>query len=214
MGRLGRRLAVLSVLLFAGCQAASQMQSGRQALLRDNYQEALSRFEAVAANDPKYFYRSGPFRENVWTYIGRSQYTTGQLAEARRSLERALSLDRDDYLARIYLGLTLAQTGDRASGLKEIETGFQGLHDWLEHLTFNTQFYYWDINREIRNQIEKDLTDISAKNIDWQRLIADAEWLGKKLEEEVDAARKDEELQRRFRDDHFRGSGVGVGIGF
>jgi tetratricopeptide (TPR) repeat protein len=202
------------VLFCAACQSATQMQSGRRALLLNNHEEALAHFQTVGKEDPSFFYRSGPFRENIWTYVGRTQYATGRLAEARPSLERALSLDRDDYLARIYLGLTLARGGDRGAALKEIETGFRGLHDWLEYLNYNTQFWYWDTNREIRNQIEKDLDAIANRNVNWPQLIANAEWVGKKTEQEVDAARKDEELQRRFRDDHFRGPGIGVGIGF
>jgi tetratricopeptide (TPR) repeat protein len=212
--KLMRYQFVLTMLLLAACQTAGQVTTGRQALLLDNYEEALSRFQAAADADPSYFYRSGPFHETIWTYVGRTQYHTGRFAEARRSLERALSLDKDDYLAHIYLGLTLVRTGDRSAGLREIDVGMRGLHDWLEYLNYNTQYYYWDINREIRNQIERDLADIDARNIDWPRLVANAEWLGKKTEEEVDLARKDEQLQRQFRDDRFRGRGVGLGVGF
>jgi tetratricopeptide (TPR) repeat protein len=208
----GKRFFFALLLACASCQAATQVQSGRQALLLDRHEEALARFQTAAESDPGYFYRSGPFHESIWTYVGRSQYSTARLPEARRSLERALSLDKDDYLAHIYLGLTLARTGNRAAGLKEIEDGMRGLHDWLEYLNFNTQFFYWDINREIRNQIEKDLAEISAGNTDWPRLLADAEWLGKKTEEEVEAARKDEFLQRQFRDRPGRGLSVGFGF--
>jgi tetratricopeptide (TPR) repeat protein len=209
------RKLVLLLFVCAACQGATQMQSARQALLRDNYDEALARFQALSEKDPEYFYRSGPFRENIWTYVGRTQYTTGRLTEARPSLERALSLDKDDYLAHIYLGLTLTRLGDRANGLKEIEAGLRGLHDWLEYLTYNTRFaVYWDPNREIRIQIEKDLDAITNKNVTWPQLIADAEWIGKKTEEEVDTARQDEWRQRQFRDDRFHGPGIGVGIGF
>ena len=218
MGKaVARGLKKLALLLFvcAACQGATQMQSARQALLRDNYDEALVRFQALSEKDPEYFYRSGPFRENVWTYVGRTQYTTGRLAEARPSLERALKLDKDDYLARIYLGLTLARLGDRSNGLKELEAGLRGLHDWLEYLTYNTRFaVYWDPNREIRNQIEKDLDAIAHQNVSWPQLISNAEWVGKKTEEEVDTARQDEQRQRQFRDDRFHGPAIGVGIGF
>lgn len=205
---------VMALLACAACQTAGQMQSGRQALLLGKNEEALAYFETVAKNDPNYFYRSGPFHESVWTYVGRSQYNTGKLGEARRSLEQALALDKDDYVAHIYLGLTLARSGDRRAGLQEIEAGMRGLHDWLEYLTFNTRFgVYWDPNREIRNQIEKDLQAISSRNVDWPELIGNAEWLGKKTEEEVDIARQDEWRQRQLRD-RFPGSGVSFGVGF
>jgi hypothetical protein len=58
---------------------------------------------------------------------------------------------------------------------------------------------------------------ISNKDIDRQQLIASAEWIGKRMEEEIDLVRRDE--QRRFRDQEFdqfpgRGIGIGIGIGF
>lgn len=211
----GLKKTVWLVLLCAACQGATQMQSARQALLRDDYDDALARFQALSEKDPEYFYRSGPFRENIWTYVGRTQYTTGRLPEARRSLERSLSLDKDDYLAHIYLGLTLTRLGDRANGLKEIESGLRGLHDWLEYLTYNTRFgLWWDPSREIRIQIEKALDAIANKNVNGPQLITDAESIGKKTEEEVDTARQDEWRQRQFRDERFRRPGIGVGIGF
>ena len=40
---------------------------------------------------------------------------------------------------------------------------------------------------------------ISGKDLDWQRLIADTEWLGIRMEEESDLARR-QEAQDRSRD--------------
>lgn len=187
-----------------GCAAirtAGQVQSGRQALLVNNPKQALVYFQQAAQSDPSYTMKSGPFEEGVWTYVGRAQYDAGSLLEARESLERALSLYKDDYLARLYLGLTRARTGDQSEGLRGIESGMKGLHDWLEHITYYTQSgLFWDPGREIRSEIEKGLAVISGKDIDWQRLIASAEWLGRKIEEEIDLARRDEArfLRRRF----------------
>src|SRR5438045_727371 len=129
-----RGFLLAALLVCAACQTAGQVQSGRQALLRDNYEEALDRFQTAAESDPAYFYRSGPYHESIWTYVGRTQYHTGRLAEARKSLEHALSLDRDDYLAHIYLGLTLARSGAGSSALNEIESDRKGLHDWVAYL--------------------------------------------------------------------------------
>jgi hypothetical protein len=127
-------------------------------------------------------------------------------------LERALSQDPDDLLAKIYLGLTLARSDDRRRGLQEIQAGLKGLYDWLEYLTYNTYFArYWDPSREIRAQVEKDLTMIAGQNLDWQKLIADVEWIAKRTEEEVDRARQDEQLDLR---DRFPRSGVFFGFGF
>ncbi|MGH7770164.1 MAG: tetratricopeptide repeat protein, partial [Candidatus Binatia bacterium] len=176
----------LVLLLFgaASCQVAGQVQSGRQALLlRNDPEEALSHLQRAAESDPNYAMQVGPFRESVWTYIGRAHYQAGRLPEARKALERALAQDGNDHLARIYLGLTLAKSGDRSTGLKEIQRGMKGLYDWLEYVGYHSYYgRYWDPNREVRGQIEKYLATISRKEFDWQKLIASAEWLGKRME--------------------------------
>jgi len=42
---------------------------------------------------------------------------------------------------------------------------------------------------------------IDGKDLDWQKLISNSEWLGRKVEEEIDLARRDE------REDRLRDSG-------
>jgi hypothetical protein len=44
-----------------------------------------------------------------------------QVSAGQQTLERALSANRQEDIARLYLGLTLAREGDRQRGLKEIE---------------------------------------------------------------------------------------------
>lgn len=162
-------------------------------------EEALSHFQEVAKTDPNYAMTSGLFREGIWTYVGRAQYHMGRFAEARQSLERSLSLYDKDYLARLYLGLALARSGDRTKGLQQIRGAMQGLYDWIESLTYTPWGQNWDPAREIQSQTEKDLAMISGKDFDWDKLIANAEWLGHRTEEEVDRARRDER-ERFFRD--------------
>jgi tetratricopeptide (TPR) repeat protein len=199
----------------AGCsayQVAGHVQTGRQALIINQPERALPYFLEAAQKDPDYIYRSMHFREGVWTYVGRAQYGTGRLKEAREALERALSIDKDDYLARLYLGLTLARSGD-SRGFKEIETGMKGIHEWLEYMERTRPFeVYWDPLREIRGSIEKDLTNVSGKDFDRQQLIANAEWLGQRLEIEIDRARQDE--RRQFDRDFDRRRGLSIGVGF
>src|SRR5258705_10803592 len=128
------------MLLLSGCvslQVAGQVEAGRQALLMNNPTEALTHLEQAVQTNPQYVYEAESFREGVWTYLGRAQYETGNLEDARRSFERALALHKDDYLARLYLGLTLARAGDRSAALKQIAFFFKSrrrhtrcLSDW------------------------------------------------------------------------------------
>ncbi len=177
----------------AGFQVAGEVQAGRSALLVGKAEEALPRFQRAAEMDPNYLMSFSVFQEGVWSYVGRAQYVTGKLPEARQSLERAVSSYNDDHLAKLYLGLTLARDGDKQRGLKEMESGLKGLYDWLEWITYYTRYgIYWDPRREIRNEIKTNLAMISGKEVDYQKLIAGGEEIGKKMEEEIDLARRDE----------------------
>ena len=205
------------IVIVAGCaayQAAGQVQSGRQALLVNQPEDALAYFQLVAQTNPNYIFQSGLYREGIWTYIGRSQYLLGRLPEARQSLEKALSVDQDDYLARIYLGLTLLRSGEDSSGLKQLDSGMKGLYDWLEYMNRTMPYTaFWDPRREIRSAIEKDLDMLSSKDADRQQLISSAEWIGQKMEEEIDLVRRDEQRRMNQELEWSRGRGVGVGIG-
>ena len=190
-------LAWISILPFlyscTSARLAGEMQTGRQALLKNQPDVASTYFQHVAETDPNYVMRHGGFQEGVWTYVGRAQYLTGNFPEARQSLEKALSRDNDDYLARLYLGLTLARSGDQTRGLKEIEGGMKGIFHQLQLIiAYNTPGQYWDPDGKIRAEIQRSLAVIAGKEIDWQKLISSGEWVGLKMEEESDMARRDE----------------------
>jgi tetratricopeptide (TPR) repeat protein len=175
---------------------AGQLQSGRQAFLAKKYDQALKYFHKVAERNPEYVFVSGNFREGILTYIGRAHYNLGQLADARQSLERVVLADKDDHLARLYLGLTLTRSGDHSNGLREIQGGLSGLHDWIEQANAaNPSRAFWDPRREIREEIKKDLTTISGGHVDKEKLLTSAEWLGQRMEDEIDQIRRDKSRQ-------------------
>ena len=198
--RLGA--AILFALWITGCArmlVGSEFRAGRNAMLTGNNETALAYFQSTVERDPTYSYGTA-YRQNVWSYLGRVEYATGRLPQAQQSLEKALvtnNQDQDD-LSRLYLGLTLARAGDRQRGLKEIEVGMRGIHDWLEWVTQTFRFsfgQYWDPARAIRQAVQTDLAMISNREFDWQQLISEGEWLGRQMEEEIDRARNDESRQ-------------------
>jgi tetratricopeptide (TPR) repeat protein len=155
-------------------------------------------FQSAAQKDPNYVYGTA-LRQGIWSYVGRSEYATGRFSQAQQALERALSANREEDIARLYLGLTFARAGDRQKGLKEIEGGMRGIHEWLEYVTEAHRFsfgQFWDPRREIRSAIQGDLAMISGRDLDLQKLIANGEWIGKRIEEESDRARQDESRER------------------
>src|ERR1700730_16678874 len=164
------------MFFLSGCasfQAATNVEAGRQAFLIGNNEAALGYFESAAQIDPNYVYGTA-LTENIWSYVGRSEYTIGNLAQARNSLEKALSLNKGEDMARLYLGLTLARSGDRQQGLKEIQAGMRGISDWSEYIARVDRYsfgQFWDTRREIRFAIQTDLAIMDNKALDWEKLI-------------------------------------------
>jgi tetratricopeptide (TPR) repeat protein len=202
--------ASISIAVFlsacASFQVGSEVNAGRQAFLIGNHEAALSYFQSAAGKDPNYVYGTA-LRQGIWSYVGRSEYAIGRFPQAEQTLQRALSTNREEDVARLYLGLALARAGDRQRGLKEIEGGMRGIHNFLEYVTEAHRFsfgQFWDPRREIRSAIQGDLAMISGRDLDWQKLIADGEWVGKRIEEEGDLARRDEARERQ-RDGNGRG---------
>ena len=190
----------LSVLLSACAvvTTAGDIAQGRQAMLEGNYQLALGYFWAGDETDPHYMY-GAELREGVLSYLGRAQYLTGDYAQARPTLEKAVSQDKDDNIARLYLGLTLARQGETQKGLQDIDEGMKGIYDFLNYLRDNQRFSYaqfWDPGLDIRSGIERDRAVIASGKIDWPALIADGESIAMKIEREPDIVRRDEEDRR------------------
>ena len=272
-----RLLFFLAPLWFTACsslESQSEFLSGRRALLRGETENALSYFDKVAAANPAFVAESVSPQKSIWTYVGRAHYNSGRYDAARSAFEKALSHRKDDYVAQMYLGLTLlrpsgpaapanafslqevifalregvepkrvatlargrgiafdvtketegqlrtagadnfllnelrslraerakqTKSGDsrRSQGAKELSTGLSGLLEWLNYTVAHTpQGKFWDPSQEIRKQIESSLKQTTAAPADWDTVIANVEWIGFKLEEESDRARRDESVER------------------
>lgn len=193
-------LLFLSIWLSAcmSFQAAGDIAQGRQALFKGNNQAALGYFQAAEQVDPAYVYDT-ELREGVLSYVGRAQYLTGNYAAARSTLEKALSQNPSDNVARLYLGLTLARQGETQKALPDIDSGMKGIYDLLNYIADTFRFGYgdyWDSGRDIRSAIEKSRAMMASGKIDWPTLIADGESIALKTEREPDLARQNRRTQQ------------------
>ena len=182
----------------ASFRAAGAIAHGRQALIKGNNQAALGYFQAAEQVDLAYVYGT-ELRQGVLSYLGRAQYLTGYYAQARSTLETALSQNPSDNIARLYLGLTLARQGETQKALPDIDSGMKGIYDLLNYLTDTFRFgygQYWDPGRDIRSAIEKSRAVMASGKIDWPTLIADGESVALKMEREPDQARQNRRTQR------------------
>ena len=194
-------LSLSIVGLLSACtslQVGSDVAAGRRALMAGNHETALAYFQSAAQKDPNYKYGTA-FQQGILSYVGRTEYAVGRLPQAKETLEKALGANRDEDLTRLYLGLTLARIGDRQRGLSEIEGGMKGIQAFLDYVNEAHRFsfgQFWDPANAIRSAIQGDLAMISAREFDWQKLIANGEWIGQMMEEEGDKARHDEARER------------------
>jgi tetratricopeptide (TPR) repeat protein len=180
----------VSVLLSAcaSVQSAGEIAQGRQALFEGNNQAALGYFQAAVQVDPNYRYGT-ELQEGTLSFLGRAQYLNGDYARARSTLEKALAQQKEDNVARLYLGLTLARQGETQKSLQDIDAGMKGIYDFLDYLTGSYRFSFvrnWDPGRDIRSAIERDRAMIASGKIDWPALIADGEWIAMQTEREPD----------------------------
>jgi len=182
----------LGLLIFlSGCaalQVGQDVQLGRSALQMGRPEVALGYLGRAAEVDPNYTLPYTP-REGVLTYLGRAYYETGNFAEARSTLDKALARDKDDNLARLYLGLSLMKDGDADRGRREAEAGLKGIYDWLENISnIGSSGIFWDPGRLIRAEIAKTL----AAKLESSEFVAASQRIGRDFDEEIDRARKDE----------------------
>jgi tetratricopeptide (TPR) repeat protein len=182
-------LALLT--FFSACtalQVGQDVQLGRSALQMGHPEVALGYLGRAAELDPNY---TLPYtlRESVLTYLGRAYYETGNFAAARSTLEKALARNKEDDLARLYLGLSLIRGGDLDRGRREAEAGLKGIYEWLENISnISSSGIFWDPGRLIRSEIAKTL----AAKSDPSEFVAAAQRIARDFDEEVDRARKDE----------------------
>jgi tetratricopeptide (TPR) repeat protein len=188
-------------VVLSGCatiQGAGDVAQGRQALFGGDDQAALGHFETAERRHPNYVHGT-ELRAGVLSYLGRAQYLTGDYTRARQTLEKALAQQEGDNIARLYLGLTMYRLEDRQSALKNIESGMRGIENFLNDITRNYPLgigQYWDPGGDIRFGISSDLAMISGSAVDWAKLVADGESLGKRIEREQDLALQQEQQER------------------
>src|SRR6266545_71950 len=221
--RLTAAIALLWAVACASLESQTDFLTGRRALLRGEPDNALSYFERVTRSNATFVSDSVSPRKSIWTYVGRAQYNSGRYNEARSAFEKALSHLSEDYVARLYFGLTLlrpsaARAPTNAFNLQEVTYALrEGVEPKRVAALARERGVVFDLTKEtesqlqnagadafllnelkkIRNQLQLCLKQLAARPTDWDALISNAEWVGYQLEEENDRARRDEFLERQ-----------------
>jgi tetratricopeptide (TPR) repeat protein len=88
-----------------------------------------------------------------------------------------------------------------AQGAKHIATALTALRTDLDSAIYNSpQGRFWDPTGEIRKQIGAGLLLTGSREPDSAKIISTGEWIGLRMEQEIDSVRRDEENEQRRRD--------------
>ena len=184
------------LLVVSGCasfQAKTELHNGRTALLRGMPLVAIPHLEQATASDGELMF--SPLGQSAWTYLGRANYEAKRYPPARQALERAIKLNRDDGLAKLYLGLTVVREGNPLSGKQELIGGLKNLAQTLDFIVYNTASgAYWDPGGKIRRELGAAQNELAASHENLDKLISRLENIGASLDEEIDQARRDESV--------------------
>lgn len=196
---------LLSVILLSGCaafQISGEIQQGRRALLNNQPESALARFQSAAKLDPNYTFNFSPFQPSVQSYIGRAYYAMGKLSEAKGILERARKENPEDPFASLYLGLVLLRQNQSEAGLREAASALRSLRATLRYTTDRTPYgRYWDPALKIEEELNQLIAAVESAEARSNGLISRLEWIGNKIDEEVERAREDKAIDFRESDD-------------
>ena len=95
-------------------------------------------------------------------------------------------------LGHVYLGLVQMRQGQVQPGLANAEKGLTLLNQWFQTLDATSQFSsYWDPSSVIRNTTKQLIKDIQGREVPWQQIAAKLDWIGMKMEREINLSSRD-----------------------
>src|SRR6266545_4066811 len=168
--RLTAAIALLWTVACASLESQTDFLTGRRALLRGEPDNALSYFERVARSNATFVSDSVAPRKSIWTYVGRAQYNSGRYTEARSAFEKALSHLSEDYVARLYFGLTLlrpsaARAPTNAFNLQEVTYALrEGVEPKRVAALARERGVVFDLTKETESQLQNAGADAFLLN--------------------------------------------------
>jgi len=182
-------LLIIGYLLVSGCSqsihlgvggkytgAKIEIQRGRSADL----DKAIAALEYVVQEDPTY-------RDSL-TLLGRAYYQKRRYQDAYLILQRALIVDREDYIAWLFLGLSQLQLGQDEAGLNSIKGGLTLLLQWFTeqdgHQSRGRRRTGWDVRGAVKSSLRRAVFQ-ARKGLDEKRdLIRSVQKLIPAIDEE------------------------------
>jgi tetratricopeptide (TPR) repeat protein len=159
--------ALLCMAACATLESQSDFLTGRRALLRGEPDNALASFDRVARSSPNFVADSVSPRRSIWTYIGRAHYNSGRYPEAKAAFEKAVSQLSDDYIAKLYLGLTLLHPSAPSAPTKafRLQEVTYALREGIEPKRVATLARERGVAFDLTKETESQLQTVGADNL-------------------------------------------------
>jgi tetratricopeptide (TPR) repeat protein len=155
---------------------------------------APAKTTALSVQDVAFALREGVEAERVAALARERGITFEVNKETENQLRKAGADTRlVDEIKKIRAVTAGKNENQTARAANELTTALTGLRNDLNTFMANSpQGRYWDPGGTIRTEIGNGLTLLSGRELDWSKIVSNGEWLGQKLEEEIDRARRDE----------------------
>jgi tetratricopeptide (TPR) repeat protein len=149
---------------------------------------------ALSAQDIAFALREGVEPERVAALVRERGVAFDVSRDAESQLRRAGADGRLlDEIRKVRAETARNNENPTTRAVKELATALSGLRDDLDSFIATApQGRFWDPSGEIRAEVRNGLKLVAVREPDWNKIISTGEWLGQRLEEEIDRARRDE----------------------
>ena len=182
---LSQLFILISVLLFhSGCApigrpvgVIGQYNAGREALIKPRAtgaEQAISYLEEVVKKDPLY--------EDTLTLLGSAYYKKTRYEDARLILQRALTVNKEDEIAWLVLGLTQLRLGQNEKGLESLKGGIT-LFSKASRSGYRG-YVLWDLRGRVRGAISRTVVEVQKGPQAKENAIRSAENLLSAIDDE------------------------------
>ena len=166
--------------------AKTEISRGRHA----NVNKAVSNLEYVVARDPSY--------KDSLTLLGQAYYLAGRYQDAYQILRRALTINPEDEIAWMSLGITELRLGNDAKGMESLKGGLT-LFAKVSKEGYRG-FDNWDNDGYVRTAMRRAVITVTKGLEEKEKIIQTTEVLLSRIDEEewfINRKQKRDQLQPR-----------------
>ena len=178
-------------------QVAKDVQSGRTSLKLGQPKEAITHFEAADRSNPNYLSDFTLMNIGISSYVGMAYYQAGEKKKALASFKQAKQRHSNDHFARVFLGLTMSQTGRTREGKAELVAGLNGLGSWLDTTRRSNagMAEFWDPGDYLANEIAQTIKLLQGEEVNWRKIDENVVRLAKDFDDEIDEVQRDYQFE-------------------